>query len=76
MKQYRHAVHTNSYMYICCRLDICLLEQHFFGPNVTDKTNKHFMLNTQYFVTVTDIKQREVIAPELCPVCAVMGEAI
>jgi hypothetical protein len=34
------------------------------------------MLNIQYFVTMTDIKQREVIAQELCPVCAVMEEAI
>ena len=59
MKQYRHAVHTKSYMHICYRLDICLLEQKIFSPNVTDKTNKHFMLTTQYFVTVTDIKQRK-----------------
>lgn len=62
--------------YVCCRLGTCLLEQKIFGPNVTDKTNKHFMLNTQYFVTVTDIKQREVIALERCPVCAVMEQAI
>ena len=42
----------------------------------TKVTDKHFMLNTQYFVTVTDIKQREMIALERCPVCAVMEQAI
>ena len=63
-------------IYVCCRLDICLLEQNIFGPNVTDKTNKHFVPNTQYFVTVTDIKQREVNALERCPMCAVMEQAV
>ena len=42
----------------------------------TNLTNKHFTLNTQYFVTVTDIKQREVIALERCPVCAVLEQPI
>jgi hypothetical protein len=34
------------------------------------------MPNTQYFVTVTDIKQRDVIGLERCPMCAVMEQAV